>query len=450
MDEAFEYDVFLSFSSEDQDDVKPIWQKLCISGLRVFWSDSSLKSNVGQLWFDVIQNSLVKSRHFVLVCSKNSMNSEWVRQEYQTFYSQCFLKASGLRRMILKIENNFDSNLLPPFLKNLQTTRSVDDIVSSLGGINIQMLKLELDHLKRDLQEERLEKQRITQELDALKRISTDKSLEQSNLIKKLKEYESKTESLADTISQDRLRQPNIDAAELFEPCEEVSSAVEKAIVEIRIDVSTGSVKDLNSQAVADKLFKTYKGREITELMNLLGDPQHDWQVRWKAIKLLSYSVCQRDGRSLALQALEAICNSFGSDERVSIAALEAVSLLPVSRSEKWKQLFAILYRARAAGGSKLVEQILAYTPPGSREETGDAVFDILVTANIYLAETCLSVLRGLNYRKGIPDLRSIILSTGEIARAARIAELLSSWRDRESAPAIRAGYSAVGKWRLE
>ena len=40
---TFDYDVFLSFSASDEGLVRPVWQELCLSGLRVFWSDATLK-----------------------------------------------------------------------------------------------------------------------------------------------------------------------------------------------------------------------------------------------------------------------------------------------------------------------------------------------------------------------------------------------------------------------
>src|SRR4051812_1899112 len=54
--EMFEYDIFLSFSAKDVSVVKPIWQRLMSSGLRVFWSDENLKIVLGQSFVSGIQN----------------------------------------------------------------------------------------------------------------------------------------------------------------------------------------------------------------------------------------------------------------------------------------------------------------------------------------------------------------------------------------------------------
>src|SRR5208337_552870 len=97
MEEMFDYDIFLSFAVADETIVRPIWQELCLSGLRVFWSDATLKQRLGESWFDNIESSLERSRHFVLVVSPSSMASEWVRREYKAFYNHCY--QAGVRRL---------------------------------------------------------------------------------------------------------------------------------------------------------------------------------------------------------------------------------------------------------------------------------------------------------------------------------------------------------------
>ena len=149
MQVIYEYDVFLSFASEDEKFVKPIWQEMSQSGLRVFWSDETLKQNIGQSFFTVIQNALNHSMHFVLICTPNSMKSNWVKVEYEAFFSQHFLPSEGARRLILFHDEGFDRNTLPSLLRNIQISESIHEIISSIGGVNIQRLKSE----NRDLKE---------------------------------------------------------------------------------------------------------------------------------------------------------------------------------------------------------------------------------------------------------------------------------------------------------
>ena len=118
MDEVFDYDVFLSFASSDEAIARPVWQELCLSGLRVFWSDASLKQRLGEVWFETIESSLERSRHFVLLVSHTSMRSEWVKREYQAFHNHCF--RAGSRRLIPALVGGYQAFQLPLFLRQLE------------------------------------------------------------------------------------------------------------------------------------------------------------------------------------------------------------------------------------------------------------------------------------------------------------------------------------------
>ncbi len=143
MEDLFEYDVFLCFAGKDEELVKPLWQEMSLSGLRVFWSDETLKENVGQSFFEVIQSALVKSRHFLLFCTDKAMLSEWVRIEYVTFFNECYLPSRRKRRLVLFKTKDFDKSSLPPFLRTIQLTESSEEVIKNLGGVDILMLKRE-------------------------------------------------------------------------------------------------------------------------------------------------------------------------------------------------------------------------------------------------------------------------------------------------------------------
>src|SRR5947209_19129424 len=96
---VYEYDLFISFSSSDKDRVRPIWQRLASSGLRVFWSDETLRSRAGQSFVSLVQSALIDSRDFLLVWTPNARTSSWVEEEYQTFYSQCYVRDKKGRRL---------------------------------------------------------------------------------------------------------------------------------------------------------------------------------------------------------------------------------------------------------------------------------------------------------------------------------------------------------------
>lgn len=154
MTDPFEYDVFISFSSIDEELVKPIWQELCSNGLRVFWSDATLKKEVGNSWFEIIEKSIEQSKHMLLICSDNSMNSKWVQREYRAFFDYCYSPNS--RRLIPLLAHEFKPNDLPLFLRQLQVGKANDhefirEIIPILGGVNIEKLQLELQSLRKQV-----------------------------------------------------------------------------------------------------------------------------------------------------------------------------------------------------------------------------------------------------------------------------------------------------------
>src|SRR5687767_4990742 len=170
MTDPFEYDVFISFSSADEEIVKPIWQELCSNGLRVFWSDATLKKEVGSSWFEIIEKSLERSRHMLLVCSSNSMNSKWVQREYRAFFDYCYSPSS--RRLIHLLTREFPPKNLPLFLRELQVGKISDsnfiqEIIPILGGVNIEKLQQELRTLQEQVNSLSIENRSLNKNLKA-------------------------------------------------------------------------------------------------------------------------------------------------------------------------------------------------------------------------------------------------------------------------------------------
>ena len=93
----FEYDIFISFSHEDIEDVKKLYSRLNDFALRVFWSDEKLKTGVG--FTNKIQEALKQSQHFVLIYTPEASKSKWVEKEWTTFYNNYHLKDEERRRM---------------------------------------------------------------------------------------------------------------------------------------------------------------------------------------------------------------------------------------------------------------------------------------------------------------------------------------------------------------
>jgi len=145
MKNDFLYDVFLSFSSADRDYVRELWDELNSSGLKVFWSDVTLKENVGQSFLEIIQNSILQSRDLVIISSQKTWESIWVKEEYETFYNECFIKSQRKRRIIIYQESssNVDNDKIPALLRKLQFSTSIKELIHTLGGTDIQELKRE-------------------------------------------------------------------------------------------------------------------------------------------------------------------------------------------------------------------------------------------------------------------------------------------------------------------
>jgi len=178
------YDVFLSFSSLDEHIVKPVWQELSLSGLRVFWSDSNLKSELGKSWYDSIETSLEKSKNMILICSKNSMSSDWVRREYRAF--MMIIENSKERRLIPLLTSKFQYNELPLFLKELQAKPLNDDtlkeIINILGGTDVEKLKKENAVLNEKVRSQEKMIQNLKNRLNETKRHPPEPS-SSSNII---------------------------------------------------------------------------------------------------------------------------------------------------------------------------------------------------------------------------------------------------------------------------
>ena len=149
--QLFEYDIFLCFSSRNKSEAKIICRKLSACGLRVFWSDETLKQNIGESFLRVIQKALMESNHFVLLWTPEAMQSEWVSLEYESFFSNYHISAPQERRLIIFQGKNFRLAEIPLFLKNIQCTQSINEIILIAGGVDIQALHKEIRVLKAQI-----------------------------------------------------------------------------------------------------------------------------------------------------------------------------------------------------------------------------------------------------------------------------------------------------------
>jgi hypothetical protein len=78
--QAPEFDVFLSYSRDDEARVHPLCDALERAGLRV-WRDTG-QIAAGDSWIKKIEHGLSRSRAVVLINSANALASEWVQREW--------------------------------------------------------------------------------------------------------------------------------------------------------------------------------------------------------------------------------------------------------------------------------------------------------------------------------------------------------------------------------
>jgi hypothetical protein len=131
-DSFFEYDAFFSFSTEDLKEAKFICDELRGYGLKIFLSNEALKVNTGTSFFEKIDVALNRSKHFILLSSANSMKSEWVKTEYETFYNEYYIKNVSQRRFIILKGKHFLYDAVPNILKRLQFANSSKEVIVSL------------------------------------------------------------------------------------------------------------------------------------------------------------------------------------------------------------------------------------------------------------------------------------------------------------------------------
>ena len=79
-----EFDIFLSYKSEDAEWVERLWRALDKRGRRV-WVDRN-EIRPGDFFAEALERGLESSRSIGLVVTANSFESGWVREEYYRAY----------------------------------------------------------------------------------------------------------------------------------------------------------------------------------------------------------------------------------------------------------------------------------------------------------------------------------------------------------------------------
>lgn len=200
------YDVFLSFSSKDSEIARRTWESLTSEGVRVFWSDETLKSNAGKSFVSEIEDALLKSNHFILLCTKNSMSSPWVREEYESFFSHCYLRSDKERRLVIYAEEVLNTDDLPLMLRNIQQINNPDDLIDILGRDRLGEIKDENGLLKQELETLKARIYREISDKNSYQKVVGEKDKEifiLNNELNKLKNSRSITNDLREDSKED-------------------------------------------------------------------------------------------------------------------------------------------------------------------------------------------------------------------------------------------------------
>lgn len=124
---SYEYDIFLSFASEDKDKVDKLYSKLIKNKFRVFYSNVNLKEKVGYQFSCEIFYALKNSRHFLLFCTDKSIEKKFVTLEYEAFMNEYYDRYK--RRFILYHDREFNRSKLPCLLTVFQDAYSTKEII---------------------------------------------------------------------------------------------------------------------------------------------------------------------------------------------------------------------------------------------------------------------------------------------------------------------------------
>ena len=106
-----------------------VTEELKSNKLSVFEAHNTLQKKIGHSFIETLQEAIIDSKDFVLVWTQNAVSSDWVKKEYETFINKCNIAVRENRRIIIYVTKEEDIKLLPPFLADYQSCKSLKDLV---------------------------------------------------------------------------------------------------------------------------------------------------------------------------------------------------------------------------------------------------------------------------------------------------------------------------------
>lgn len=129
---SLKYDIFLCYSSANTYYANEIFEILTDLGIKVFFAEEKLKTDIGISYFSTINNALEQSRLLLLLATDDSMNSEWVKSEYETFYNECFIPNPDNRKIAIYKLKELPISKIPIGLRRLQVTDNAEELLNFL------------------------------------------------------------------------------------------------------------------------------------------------------------------------------------------------------------------------------------------------------------------------------------------------------------------------------
>ncbi len=159
---SFLYDIFLSFSSKNLEEAYKVFNVLKENYLRVFMSEVSLKEHSGKSFVDLVNEAICGSEHFVLLCTPEAMESDWVNIEVGAFFNSCYIKSRYARKMFILKGKGYSDDLFDrkPMFSTIQLSDTVEDIIELLPKQHIlknlhnrnQQLIVQVNELQKQLE----------------------------------------------------------------------------------------------------------------------------------------------------------------------------------------------------------------------------------------------------------------------------------------------------------
>jgi hypothetical protein len=129
---AGEYDVFISYKSEDTEQARQVYELLQQEGLRVFFSKESLPQLGSDQYHEQIDMAIERARHLVVVTtSYEYVTSKWVQYEWRLFLGE---KLAGRKsgNLITIVSGDLKINDLPITLRNREVVRLIPGEIERL------------------------------------------------------------------------------------------------------------------------------------------------------------------------------------------------------------------------------------------------------------------------------------------------------------------------------